>query len=158
MSRWKKESVQQNAPGAANSTYSVCKTETFFTRHARLLTFLTCIAVFLLLFWPIAMPEMRTLSHEGDRRPQMTQNDVLNVAKLGSRFTESQASKYLGNKMVTDYENYYYIDVEPHFQMLAVYDKDTKVLLFCQLFNEKTGEKIDVLKGNVAAFMQQKQE
>ena len=147
MSRWKKE-LQQEEP-----SYTVSKTETFFTRHVRLITCLVCIAVFMVLFWPIAMPEMHKFSHEGDIRPKMTVNDVVRISGMGNRFTEAEAAKYVGIQTDTDYENYYYIDVEPHYQVLAVFDKDTKLLLFCQLSNQETDEKIDLMKDDVEAFL-----
>ena len=151
MSRWGINKHREEAISCAPQ-----KTETFLTRHVRLITFLVCITVFLFLFWPIAMPEMRKLSHEGDLRSQMTVSDVLRIADLGTRLQASELDQYVGTKVEMDYGDYYYIDVEPHYQMLAVFHKDTGLLLFCHLSDKVTDEKIDLLKNDAEDFLKQK--
>ena len=131
------------------------KTETFFTRHVRLITFLVCITLFLLAFWPIAMPQIRSFYHKGDLRPPMSENDVIQVSRIGYQLREAQIAQYISNKVDMGYSNYYYVDVEGEYELLAGFAKDTGLLIFCHLSNRETDEKIDVLKGDVQAFFNQ---
>ena len=132
------------------------KTESFFSRNVRTITFLICITLFLIAFVPIAVLEAYDyLSKLGDVRPDMTLIDVIALSDRDGAISVSQISGFSGTESKGDDTTYYYFDIEPYYTVLAVADNDTKMLLYCQLANLETGETVDVLKEDVRAFLEE---
>jgi hypothetical protein len=156
MSRWKKEYDENGYEihTGRERADTKGKTENFFSRNVKLITFLCCIAVFLLIFGPIAVLEARDyLTRDYDTRPQMTLNDAIMLSDQNGNIRATQVEKFAGEKKVNPDGFYYYIDIEPHYQLLAVADKNTGMLIYCQIANLDTGETVDVLKEDVRAFL-----
>ena len=156
MSRWKKEYDENGYEirTGREKPDTKGKTENFFSRNVRLITFLCCITVFLAIFGPIAVLEARDyLTRDYDTRPQMTLKDVIELSDLKDKLTASHIEKYACDKNQEKDGCYYYIDIEPHYQVLAVSDKNTGKLLYCQLADFETGETVDVLTEDVRAFL-----
>lgn len=132
------------------------KTENFFTRNVRLITFLVCVGVFVALFGPIAMMEADNyLENENDSKYTMTLENVLTLAKQNGYISASQIKDYANRQNETEDEIYYYIDIEPNYFLFAVADKNSQMLLYCDLSNLDTGKSVDVLKGDVKAFLEE---
>ena len=130
------------------------KTENFFTRNVRLITFLICVTVFLALFIPIAAIEtIDYFRNMGDTRPQMTISDVVRLSKQNGRISEQQIENFKSEEKVKSNVTYYYIDIEPHYQVLAISDNTTNMLIYCQLTNFDTGETADMLLDDIEAFL-----
>lgn len=125
----------------------------FLEDHARLITFLICVALFLAVFWPIAMPEGRDVYSNRAQLPYMTANDLFYLAKLKSGISESLLTQYVHDRVQTTYEVYYFIPVEPHYEALVVFGRDTKLLLLFHISNTETDQKIDALQDDVKAFL-----
>ena len=158
MSRWKKEYDENGYEirTGREKPDTKGKTENFFSRNVRLITFLCCIAVFLVIFGPIAVLEARDyLTAEHDTRPQMTLNDVIGLSDWKGNISASQIKKFACDEQDKDDVIYYYIDIEPYYMLLSVADKNTGKLIYCELSNLDTGKTVDVLKEDVRAFLQE---
>ena len=131
------------------------KTENFFSRNVRLITFLICVGVFLGFFVPIVAYEtIDYLMTARDTRPEMTLNDVLQLSEQKGKISESQIQKFKStNEDVQAATVYYYFDISPHYHVLAIADKNTKMLIYCQLTNFETGETADMLVDDIYAFL-----
>jgi len=146
--------------GKKSQPDTVGKTENFFSRNVRLITFLICIGVFLAFFVPIVAYEVVDyLATVRDTRPEMTLSDVVKLSEQKGKISEKQ----ILNFKASDVDNkagqiYYYFDVAPHYHVLAISDKQSKMLIYCQLANLETGETADVLVGDIYAFLNQKKQ
>ncbi len=131
------------------------KTENFFSRNVRLITFLVCIGVFLAFFVPIVAYEtIDYLKAARDTRPEMTLNDVLRLSEQNGKISEKQIQKFKTTHVdVQAATIYYYFDISPHYHVLAIADKNTKMLIYCQLDNFETGETADMLVDDIYAFL-----
>ena len=131
------------------------KTENFFSRNVRLITFLICVSAFLALFVPIVAYEtIDYLKMARDMRPEMTLNDVLKLAEQNGKISEAQIQKFkTTSEDIQAATTYYYFDISPHYHVLAIADKNTKMLIYCQLTNFETGETADMLVDDIYAFL-----
>lgn len=139
--------------GAGEDSSQRPKRYGFLEEHARLITFLLCVALFLAIFWPIAMPEKLERYSNSDNLPYMTSDELIYLAGLKSGVSESVITKYVHDRVQTTYEVYYFLPVDPHYEALIVFDRDTKLLLFFHVSNTETDQKIDALTENVKAFI-----
>lgn len=149
MSRWNKD--MQYSDGTE-------KTETFFSTHVRLITFLITIGVFLLIFGPIFVLEAKEyFGQDNDARPKMQLYDVITLSEQDSEIFKKQLTKYQCSESVQEGENttLIRIDIEPHYRLFATTDDQTGVVVFCELLNEKTGYKLDVLTDDLRAYFDQ---
>lgn len=159
MSRWKKEYDENGYEirTGMEKPDTVGKTENFFSRNVRLITFLCCIAVFLLIFGPIAVLEARDyLTNNYDTRTEMTLNDVVALSDLKKNITASHIENYACDKDEKNDGIYYRVDIEPHYFLLCVADKNTGKLIYCELANLDTGKTVNMLEEDVRAFLQNK--
>ena len=155
MSRWNKEYDEHgNTVRNESSDYQTAKkTEGFFSRNVRLITFLICIGVFLVTFGPLLVLEAKNYFSDVQFRPKMPVENVIKLGEQNGKIREIQVSKYAyETKIMTDV-TYYYIEVEPYYLMIAVADHDTKMLISCQFSNLDSGESVDVLTEDVRAFL-----
>ena len=130
------------------------KTENFFTTHVRLITFLVTVAVFLVFFIPLAFPTLREYwGQHVDTRDQMTIQRLIVLSEQNGAISERQISEYKSKTNDDDYETWYYFDIDPCYEVIAVVDKNTKLVIYCNLLNEETGEQIDVLKDDLRAYI-----
>ena len=132
----------------------VHKTENFFTTHVRLITFLVTVAVFLVFFIPIAFPSIREYwGQYTDTRDPMTIQRLVALSEQDA-IAERQIAEYKSKTDDSEYETYYYFDIEPHYQVIAVVDKNTRLVIYCNLLNEDTGDRVDVLTEDLRAYLQ----
>jgi len=155
MSRWKKEIPE--APQSETRYYATAgKTENFFTRNVRLITFLITLGVLLVILGPIAVLEAKNyFVPDYDSRPQMTKADVIRISQM-NYIPEKAIREFASVEDEHDYEIYYYIDIEPNYKLLAIADKKSGMLIYCQLSNLGTGESVNVLEEDVEAFFNSK--
>ena len=154
MSRWKKEIDETSRSESSGRYYATAgQTENFFSRNVRLITFLITIGVLLVILGPIAVLEAKDyFVPDYDSRPQMTKGDVIRLSQLDGYIPHSAITKFACVEDDHDYEVYYYIDIEPSYKLLAIAEKKSGVLIYCQLSNLDTGESVDVLSEDVEAF------
>ena len=131
----------------------VRKTENFFSRNTKTITFIITISVFLIIFIPIATLEATNyFSDDYDGRPQMTVNDVIQLSDQRSTLAEKHFKQYAGVTTESEYEVHYKIMIDPYYFLYAVIEKQTGKVQYCTLSNLDTGHEVDVLTGDVRAF------
>ena len=133
------------------------KTENFFTRHVKLLTFLITVAAFVLIVGPYLVLEANDhWGHEGDSRPAMTVQDLITLSEQKNSITLRQLTQFAcdENNMEQQRVTIVTIDIAPHYTLMAGANNNTGLLEYCEVLSDKTGEKMDVLNGDVRAFMQ----
>ena len=132
--------------------------ENFFSKHVRLITFLITVGVFLVLFMPLAIPEIKEYwGQYADMRDPMTIQRLVVLSEQDA-IAERQLTEYKSKVDDSEYETYYYFDIDPHYQVIAVVDKNTRLVIYCNLLNEKTGERIDVLQADLRAYLEAQQQ
>jgi hypothetical protein len=134
------------------------QTETFFTRHVHLLTFLITIGMFLLVLGPIFVLEAKHyFGQEQDGRPQMKLYEVITLSEQDGDLFKKQLTKYMCEESVQEGKNttLIRIDIEPHYRLFATTDDLTGVVVYCKLLNEDTGDEINVLEDDVRAYFNQ---
>ncbi len=149
---------------------TVGKTENFFTRHVKLITFLICIAVFLTFFGPLTIfTVIRYIEERMDTRIPMTEEDLIALSELDRDLYFSDIEGYKGIKDIKtnkyevevdgktetreeEVEIYYYMDIGADYTALAIAEIDTEKIIYFQLSNKRTQWKADVLKDDIRAF------
>lgn len=131
------------------------KTENFFTRNIKLMTFLITVGVFLLVFAPIAVMEASVYWGENaDARPDMTTSDLIRLSDQKSVLRVADITKFTCDER--DQEGYVLVtvDIAPHYTMMASAEKGTGKVIFCEVLSNKTSEKVDLLTEDVRLFLQ----
>ncbi len=132
------------------------KTETFFTRHVRLITFLICIAVFLVTFVPLALwgpvnifDLMRSCT-EQETRVEMTVEDLesvaaknkyLSIRDLDRFVSETSSGEQSGLKYVV-----YQIDVGDRYLLTASFNEASGMVYYLTLTDLETDAYLDLLE------------
>lgn len=130
---------------------SAGKTETFFTRNVRLITFLTCIAIFLAFFGPVSVFTIgKLIERRADQKKPMTVEETLKLAENPAAVTFDLLRKYDGRYNETETVEAYYMDFEKYL-ILAIRNKTTgKLTVFLE--NLDSGVRINLLTDDVRAF------
>ena len=135
-----------------NETETVGKTETFFTRHVKLTAFLLTLALFLVLFTPIAILEAKDyFSKKGDDRPEMTTTDLILLMDRKASLTLNDFTAYIGREMEGgegDYR-YYYIEFGGQYLLTVAAGKTTGRVEMCLLHADGTDDSIDLMSPHV---------
>ena len=131
------------------------KTENFGTRNVKLITFLIVTGVFLVLFLPMAIfgIDMAIDWAERDDRPQMTLEDVVRLSEEERELYLSDLEKYQGDLIEYDYETHYSVEIAPSYYLRAVAEKNTGKLLYFEMINTDTKNKVDILTEDVRAYL-----
>lgn len=130
-------------------------TETFWTRHVRLITFLVCITVFSAVFLPLAY---FGVDHWIDRtrrddRAQMTLEDVIRLSESDRDLYLTDLTVFCGETSDFEHETHYIIEIEPSYYLRAVAERDTGKLLYFEMVNFENGKQVDILTEDVRAFL-----
>ena len=89
--------VESKLPGRANDELQVCepvgKTETFFPRNVKLITFLICIVV---IFSPFVITYIQDIvqAQREAARPEMTVDELAHIAEIGKDLRQRDLSKF----------------------------------------------------------------
>ena len=135
------------------------KTETFFSTHVRLITFLITLSVFLFGFLLLEIPNIKERwGQYADMRDPMTIQRLVVLSEQESGISERQIKEYKSRVDDDEYETYYYFDIEPHYQVIAVVDKNTRLVIYCNLLNESNGDRVDVLTEDLRAYLEAQQQ
>ncbi len=134
------------------------KTETFFTRHVRLITFLICTGIFLILFLPMAIfgIDMAIDWAKGEDRPQMTLEDVIRLSEAERDLYLSDLTAFEGEISEFEYETHYAIKIEPKYYLRAVAELNTNKLIYFEMRDLESGEQVNILTEDVRAFLNMK--
>ena len=144
------------------------KTENFFTRNVKLITFLVCIGVFLAFFGPVTVfTIINYIEEKQDTRPIMSEEELLALSELDRDlyFSDIEGFKGLkdiktipvsvdgGGTEIKEVEIYYYFDVGTEYSALAIAEIDTEKIIYFRLSNKKNQWKADVLKDDIGSFL-----
>lgn len=175
MSRFKKEKEQDTTVVSRDERGrpdTVGKTETFFTRHVRLITFLICLAVFLVFFGPISVFTIRSwIEEKNDTRIPMTEEDLLALSQLDRKLYFSDISRFRGEKDINmqkykvdlangteireePVELYYYINIGDRYTALAIADFETEEIIYFRVNDRKRHIHADLLTDDIYLFLQ----
>lgn len=130
------------------------KTENFFSRNVKLITFLITVGVFLAVFGPIMMLEAKDyFGQENDGRPQMTAYDLTLLSEQGA-INLNRLTKYACEESEPDGQNFVMIqiDIEPCYKLFASASKGTGAVEYCKILNLETNEEIDVLTTDMRVY------
>ncbi len=134
------------------------RTENFFTRHVKLITFLVTVGVFLAVFGPILFFEMNGYYKEKDERPQITAEQVMALAEQGF-VKKSQLKKFAGTEGESSaFEGYVdiYLDVAGgRYYLTALASANSDQVFDCYLYDlkEENGKGHDLFKSDVEAIL-----
>ena len=143
---------------SSGQTDTVGKTETFFTRHVKLVAFLLTLTVFLAAFTPFAILKARDyFSRKGDDRPEMTTTDLILLIDRKASLTLGDFIAYVGREMEGgegDYR-YYYIMISGGYQLTVVANRATSRVEMCLLRAEGKEDTPDLMSDlvDVRAFL-----
>ncbi len=148
------------------------KTENFFTRHVKLITFLCCLTVFLAVFGPWSIFRiMDYIEEKSDTRPYMTGADLLALSELDRNLYYDDIKGFKGQEKINshrysvdlgegvtemreeDKEIYYYMTVDGRYQALAVADIQTGMIIYFRVTDPKSNLEANVLTDNIADFL-----
>lgn len=91
------QAVESKLPGRVGDEPQICelagKTETFFSRNVKLITFLICIAVIFSPFVITYIQDIVQAQREADR-PEMTVDELTHIAKIGNDLRQRDLSKF----------------------------------------------------------------
>ncbi len=129
------------------------KPEGFVSRNVKTITFLICLAVFLLLFGPVSIFHlMRMADTEKIEGRTMTEAELIQLSELGPALSMSVLMEYDGEASESEDRRFYYIYFD-NYILLAVENIETKSLDFCTLEDKKSRDQIDIRTDDVAAFL-----
>ena len=147
MNRWKKE--QKPKPSRFEDTAG--QTENFATRNVRLITFLICIGVFLVVFIPIGVIGISQYRDwlEADDLPQMTINDVVRFSEKEGQITLAELTAYKGDLQEDSTYDAVFTAEFDRYHVRAVANKVSGVVEVFVLLDTETGARYDVLKDDL---------
>lgn len=136
---------------AEQTPETVGKTETFFSRNVRAVTFLIVLGLFLAFFGPFSVFTIgRMIERRVNRKNTLTVEETLKLAENPSAITFERLRKYNGRYNETDTVEVYYIEFD-HYLILATRNKTTGALT-ALIENLDNGVRINLQKDDVRAF------
>lgn len=125
------------------------KTENFFTRNVKLITFLICIAV---IFSPFVIAYVKDYieEHREDPRPEMTVDDLAVIARKGDDLCMSDLDAFEGERIDNDMQGMTYvmyrIHVTDRFVLSASFDGTQDYIFYLNLMDLDKKTELDLLK------------
>lgn len=130
------------------------KTETFFTRHVRLITFLITLSVLLAVFLPIAYMEAKDYyGQHKDSRPKMEVYDLVILSEQPA-IHRKQLTKFACVESEKRDQSFclIQIEIEPHYTVFASADLLSGEVIYCTMLNNETNETVDVLTADLRVY------
>ncbi len=133
---------------SVEQTDTVGKTETFFTRHVKLVAFLLTLTLFLAVFTPLAILEAKDyFSKKGDDRPEMTTTDLILLMDRKSTLMLEDFTAYIGREMEAgegDYR-YYYIEISGGYLLTVAANRASGRVEMCLLRADGAEDTTDLM-------------
>ncbi|MBQ8311189.1 MAG: hypothetical protein IJX80_09290 [Clostridia bacterium] len=139
------------------ATDTTGKTENFFTRNVKLITFLICIAVFLGIFGPLSVFHIYQYyveMQEDAAYVDMTVEDLRALAKRAETLTEKDFERYsredggdwtVGPKT----GRMFYIQIGERYQLSCMIEVQSRQVVYLSLLDDGRGESFDLLDDSV---------
>ena len=133
------------------------KTETFFTRNVKLITFLICIAVFLGIFGPLSVFHIYryyTEMQEDASYVDMTVDDLRALAKRADTLTEKDFERFTREdggewEVGPKTGRMFYIQIGERYQLSCMVEVQTRQVVYLSLYDGDRNETHDLLDGKV---------
>ena len=127
--------------------------DSFFATHVKLITFLSVVIVFLLVFGGVFVMNAREW-FSGDTRPAMTKRDVvlLSSMKLDSGIPVDRVTQYQCKETVGQSYIEVVLEVEPDYTVLIIAHPSTKIITSGRLINNKRNETKDIFEDDIEAY------
>ena len=125
------------------------KTENFFTRNVKLITFLICIAA---IFSPFVIAYVKDYieEHREDPRPEMTVDDLAVIARKADDLCMSDLDAFEGERIDNDMQGMTYvmyrIHVTDRFVLSASFDGTQDYIFYLNLMDLDKKTELDLLK------------
>lgn len=130
------------------------KTETFFTRNVKLITFFICIIV---IFSPFVLTYIQDVIEEKrlEKRPQMTVENLVAIAERGDDLRQRDLANFEGYRTESEMQGMKYamyripILHEDDLVLSISFDASLDYVFHLQLINQDTREELDLLSDDV---------
>ena len=133
------------------------KTETFWTRHIKLITFLIVIAVFLALFGPYNVFDLaKSINEKREIEGRITMEEVIALGDLRGTIYLKQLTKYSGELSDLQQLSMYTMDIDDRYMLIATAEKPSGRVIYLHLNDRQTKQTIDIRAEDVRAFLNQK--
>ena len=133
---------------------TVGKTETFFTRNVKLITFLICVVVilspFVLTYIQDTIEDKRL-----EKRPEMTVDNLVAIAERGDDLRQRDLSSFVGYRTEVEMQGMKYamyripIVHEDDLVLSISFDASLDYVFHLKLINQDTKEELDLLSDEV---------
>lgn len=130
------------------------KTETFFTRNVKLITFLICVVVilspFVLTYIQDTIEDKRL-----EKRPEMTVDNLVAIAERGDDLRQRDLSSFVGYRTEVEMQGMKYamyripIIHEDDLVLSISFDASLDYVFHLKLINQDTKEELDLLSDEV---------
>ncbi len=132
-------------------TDTVGKTENFFTRNVRLITFLICIAVFLAIFGPLSVFHIyEYIVEQTDPRTEMTLDDLRRLTTSPDDLRPKDLDGFLGEvgrNTVGDMQcDVYQIDIGERYFLMASFEAANGKPFYLTLTDVELQTELDLLE------------
>ena len=128
------------------------KTENFFTRHVKLITFLTTVGLFLLVVGPILLFGVSQDWGESGDLPPMTVEDVIAISEQTTNLKLSQFTRFDGEMQEWSFGDYYVIEIGSRYTLICGADPKTEIVFYCELKDSVTERQLDVMNEDMRAY------
>lgn len=130
------------------------KTETFFTRNVKLITFLICVVV---IFSPFVLTYIQDTIEDKrlEKRPEMTVDNLVAIAERGDDLRQRDLSSFVGYRTEVEMQGMKYamyripIIHEDDLVLSISFDASLDYVFHLKLINQDTKEELDLLSDEV---------
>ena len=130
------------------------KTETFFTRNVKLITFLICVVV---IFSPFVLTYIQDTIEDKrlEKRPEMTVDNLVAIAERGDDLRQRDLSNFVGYRTEVEMQGMKYamyripIVHEDDLVLSISFDASLDYVFHLKLINQDTKEELDLLSDEV---------
>ena len=130
------------------------KTETFFTRNVKLITFLICVVV---IFSPFVLTYIQDTIEDKrlEKRPEMTVDNLVAIAERGDDLRQRDLSSFVGYRTEVEMQGMKYamyripITHEDDLVLSISFDASLDYVFHLKLVNQDTKEELDLLSDEV---------
>lgn len=130
------------------------KTETFFTRNVKLITFLICVVV---IFSPFVLTYIQDTIEDKrlEKRPEMTVDNLVAIAERGDDLRQRDLSSFVGYRTEVEMQGMKYamyripIVHEDDLVLSISFDASLDYVFHLKLINQDTKEELDLLSDEV---------
>ena len=133
--------------------YSGEKKPSFFSTHIKLITFLSVILVFLLVFGSIFVMNAKEW-FSGDTRPNMTRRDLIALSRmeLESGISIDSVTRYESEENKSSEAIEVVLEVEEDFTVKVYANPNTRLILSGVLINNKRNETRDLFNDDINQY------